>query len=274
MRRSCKFTSESVRFIFWNIHNNPDNLSRIVNYAIERDIHVIALCEAGCIPKNLFTNDIYRRIEYIYPDNDCDIELLVKKDFIKTINYYTENPRYNTIYINELDLILAIAHLNSEQSSGAKFYRQVDISNMLEIINRLEERVKNKKTIVLGDLNFGLFDDQMLSFPGLNARLFLSEMKKTSSMHKVVKDCLYNPMLNVYHDNGDADTAKGTYYYKNALEKWCCYDHLLMKQPLVNRFIKNKLEIVSRIGSEPLIRNNKPIQSISDHLPIYFELTR
>lgn len=263
-------SEEHIGFIFWNIHNNLQNISRIVELAATRNVYVIALSEVKNIPNELIRNTGYRKVDYINQKNSHDIQLLINKSGIAASNYSVENARYNLIYLRNWDFILAIAHLNSERTPEARQYRQADILNMLEAINRLESSAKCKNTMIIGDLNFGLFDEQMLSFPGLNTRLFLSEMRMSSRIHENEKDCYYNPMLNLYCDNSNEHIAKGTYYYENALEKWCCYDHVLMKQPLIKYF--KKIEILSCLSSEMLVNNNKPIQTISDHLPIYFEL--
>ncbi len=262
----------TIKFLFWNIHKNPDNITRILKLATEREVHVIALCEATDITSIMIDKSSYRKIDYINQSDSHNIELLVNKSATETINYYTEKRRYNIVYLHEWNIILAIAHLNSDRTTGAKDYRASDISNMLKAIERLENDLKTKRTIVIGDLNIGLFDEQMLAFSGLNARLFLSEMKMYSCLHEDKKDCFYNPMLNIYQDSENDSIANGTYYYDGAPEKWCCYDHVMMKLPLVDQLIKNKLEIISSIGTEQLIKNSKPVQSISDHLPIYFEI--
>ncbi len=264
-----------IRFVFWNVHKNQENIERIISFGKEYGVHIIALCEVPSGSAYMVNDLVYQRVQYVYDKIESGLELFIDRSVApKMMHYYSENRRFNVLYFDEIDITLAIAHLNSNLTTNAEDCRRIDIREMLSVLQRLENAVTSKNTLIVGDLNMGLFDKEMLSQSGLNARLFQAHMVMSSKLHETVTDCFYNPMLNVYRDYAEDNVAKGTYYYENALEKWCCYDHVLMKFPLVERFVWERLQIVSTIGTQQLVINSKPVSKISDHLPIYFEIAK
>ena len=61
-------------------------------------------------------------------------------------------------------------------------------------------------------------------------------------------------------------------YYKDTDIEWFCYDHVLMKYPLVKRFKNDSLQLVCMLEENYLVRDNKMVLGYSDHLPIRFEI--
>lgn len=261
----------ATKFLFWNVHRNVDNILRIIDYSGTYHIDVIALCEA---PEFQIQNDgLYTKLEHFDLNKERQIEVLVARDRFKTRSYFKEDYRFCTIRLECIDVNIVVVHLNSKLYESNEELRDVDINSIHEVVNRMEERYESKNTIIIGDFNIGLFDRQMLSMIGLNARLFRYQMGKgTSTKHGITRDLYYNPMLALYSDTSEDYQAKGTYYYESSKIQWQCFDHVLLKKPLLERLDTNNLRILSSLGDYPLIRNNRPIATISDHLPIYFEL--
>ena len=83
----------------------------------------------------------------------------------------------------------------------------------------------------------------------------------------------YNPMWNLL---GDFSFPPGTYYYSgNEVENsfWNVYDQVMIRPCLRGQFVDDELKILCETKKRKLIdANNQPDKSISDHLPIIFEI--
>ena len=96
--------------------------------------------------------------------------------------------------------------------------------------------------------------------------------KETEQHHGITEDIYYCPLLQEYKDSDDDHLGKGTYYFENDPVGWLCYDYVLMKKQIMNRYKPNSFKILHALSSHPLVRENKPCLEYSDHLPITFEL--
>lgn len=260
--------SHPTSFLFWNIHKKADNLHRAVCYARENNIDIISLCE---MPDE-FESSVqgYRLVTHFDPKcSDIGVYTLLTGG----LHYFTEKPHYALLRLDELGINLVVMHLNALLYAKSTDYQYFDLNQALSDIERIESRYGDKRTVILGDFNFNLFDEKMLSPVFLNACLFKYQTVAEHRMiREVKKDFYYNPMLQVYKDCSADDVPKGTYYYKDADPVWHCYDHVLIKYPLVNSFVDESLHIVSQLGGEQLVENNKPSGNYSDHLPVIFQI--
>ncbi len=258
-----------ARFLFWNIHHQYANLVRSLEYSELNQIDVVALCEMPDIIPNTNIHG-YSQIEHI--DSACnDIGIFIRTLVNGEKNYFREKPHFCLLRLNQFSINFLVMHLNSGLYNS-RDGRVLDISIARSDIERIEKKYGDKRTLIVGDMNIGLFDEEMLSFNGFNACFFKSELKKqTRTLHGEKRDLLYNPMLQVYKDSREQSVPKGTYYY-NQPPYWFCFDHILMKPELVPYFTDNSLTILGKLGDYPLITNNKPIKTVSDHMPVQFEL--
>ena len=83
----------------------------------------------------------------------------------------------------------------------------------------------------------------------------------------------YNPMWNFL---GDFSEPYGTYYHSTAdtvNPYWNVYDQVIIRPSLRKRFVDENLKIITETTTMSLLDKNKhPNRSISDHLPITFEI--
>lgn len=85
--------------------------------------------------------------------------------------------------------------------------------------------------------------------------------------------CFWKHTLVVYENDVNGETSiKGTHYYEGHKQNWLCYDHVLMKYEVMPRFDIKRLSVLNCLGSLRLISDHKTVDSISDHLPVYFEI--
>jgi hypothetical protein len=137
-------------------------------------------------------------------------------------------------------------------------------------IRRLESDVGHERTVLAGDLNMDPFELAM-SVQSLKARKgFLP---------------FYNPMWSCFGDRplGRFKLAKankrppGTYFFDNTKARanrfWKMYDQILLRPDLMESLVH--LEIVDTDGKESLVTpEGRPrADSLTDHLPVLFELS-
>lgn len=262
---------KTTRFLFWNVHHSVECIRRAIEFSERNSIDVIALCESPDL--HICDRGLYVKLEHYDINKQRQIEVLVASSRLKTRAYFHESCRFCIARFDDIDINAVIVHLNSKMYNGNEELRDVDINSIHDAVERIERRYNSKSTVIFGDFNIGLFDRQMLSMVGLNARLFRYQMEKgVSTRHGLSRDLYYNPMLTLYHDSIDDGVAKGTYYYENSQEQWHCLDHVLLKKPVLRRFDSRTIKVLSKLENFPLVRNNRTITEMSDHLPVYFEI--
>lgn len=262
-----------IKFIFWNVHKNINNILNLLDYGWNNNIDVIIICEAPNAWDKECVLDHYRIVQRVAPDTVVGIEVFIRNDDPAPPHYFREKRRHATLSLKPWNINLVVAHLNSNRTPNAENIRQVDIQSMVDDLDRIEKINKSKHSLIVGDLNIGLFDEQMSSITGLNARLHRYQLQKPFvSVHECTRDLFYNPMIKVYQHTENPDMPKGTHFYKGKPEQWFCYDHILMKKPLLSRFDSEHLQVLGRLGTERLVFDHVMNTKISDHLPLYFEI--
>lgn len=264
---------KQIKFIFWNVHRNKDNISKLLDYSWNNNIDVVIICEEPDAWDRECVLDHYRIVKRIVPDTAAGIEVFIRNDNPAPPHYFRENRRHATLCLKDWNINLVVAHLNSNMTPNAKDIRTLDIQSMVNDLDRIEEISGSKHSLIVGDLNIGLFDEQMSSIIGLNARLHRYQMQRpTVTVHECTRDLFYNPMIKVYQDTENPNMPKGTHFYRGKPEQWFCYDHVLMKKPLMPRFDSDRFQVLACLGTERLVSDNVMRIDISDHLPLYFEI--
>ncbi|MGD1917680.1 MAG: hypothetical protein ACFCAD_01620 [Pleurocapsa sp.] len=170
------------------------------------------------------------------------------------------------------DFILVALHLPSKLRM--KDEEQVfECVSVIQSIEEAETRVGHDRTLVIGDFNMNPFETGMVSAGGFHAVMDRNEAVKSS--RKVQgKECkyFYNPMWRVM--GNDTNDCLGSYYYRGGRLSyfWNTFDQVLLRPSLLDYFKSEDVSIISSIGSQSLIKNNKIDQSFSDHLPILIKL--
>ena len=126
----------------------------------------------------------------------------------------------------------------------------------------------------MGDFNENPYEIGCLGAVGFHG---IPVYKDTMKKYRIIMDesfkMFYNPMWNLL---GDFSFPPGTYYYSgNEVENsfWNVYDQVMIRPCLREQFIDDELKILCKTKSGKLTdANNHPDKSISDHLPIIFEI--
>lgn len=152
-----------------------------------------------------------------------------------------------------------------------------DIILIEQIINdilKLENGLNTTNTIIVGDFNINPYDNSCVNaryFHGIP--IYEDAMRESRNIAGKEFRMFYNPMWNFL---GDFKEPYGT-YYRSAADTfnpyWHIYDQVIIRPSLRSRFVDGNLKIITGSANVSLLDKNKhPNHSISDHLPITFEI--
>ena len=267
-----------ITFLFWNMRQTRrlDILSRLVR---EFNIDVLMLAE-----NTLGVADVLRELnpskaaDFHYNTGACERIDIFSKFTQAQIMPLHESKHITIRHLKPpmtCDLLLVAVHLSSKlhQSSESQAF---EITEIASDIIRMEDKIGHKRTVLVGDLNMNPFEMGLVTASGLNATMSrkIAE-KKERTVNSRSFPFFYNPMWSLL---GDASHGPpGSYYYWKSEQVayfWHIYDQVLLRPELLPMFQNDKLRIIDRVGELSLLNNNGiPDKTISDHLPVLFQLT-
>lgn len=269
-----------IRYLYWNVCKK--NLIKvIVDIIYKNDIDIVALVEADKIDSNYLISELHKfginfKINEIDPKGE-EIKLFSKNNL--KISAFKEENHYSIYktYDGEDMYLLFVVHLLSAmyKNENARDSRAQSLS---KVFNKIEEEIfkeSSYKSIVIGDFNLHPFSSGIIGINGFNAVFSKDRAYKISrTVDEEKRLFYYNPMWKFMADDRN---PQGTYYNTNDESDksfyWYMFDQILIRPFLIERFIIDELEIISKINDAILIKNGK-IDNIkySDHLPIKFEI--
>ena len=262
---------KKLRICFWNTNKNV-KINNYISDIIEEnivDIFVLAEYEANIdeLKKKVKLHNIV--IEQAITIG-CDRITILKNG--KDIKPGFQN-KYCSMQIIDNEYLLACLHLPSKLYAD-KVKRGIAISRIVEDLQTYEENLGIEKTIILGDINENPYEIGCLGAIGFHGiPVYKDTMKKYRTIMEESFKMFYNPTWNLL---GDFSFPPGTYYYSgNEVENsfWNVYDQVMIRPCLREQFVDDELKILYETKSGKLIdTNNRPDKSISDHLPIIFEI--
>lgn len=196
--------------------------------------------------------------------------------FISIASKNHEHPRWTMrrLKLPGLDEVLIVAvHLidirNNNYDSRA--------SQCLELgraIREVEDKLKHRRTVLVGDFNLNPFDPPFIDAKGLHAVVSRKHAESGSRLIGAESyPFFYNPMWNFF---GDATGPPGTLRYgttEQVAHFWHMFDQVLVRPDLLGSFRTSDVQILSDDGVESFLTpSGNPKDSISDHLPIVFKL--
>lgn len=181
--------------------------------------------------------------------------------------------KYCSMQIINNEYILVCIHLPCKLFSDY-YKRSIAINRIVEEIQMYENSLQIEKTILVGDANENPYETGCLAADRFHAVPVYDDAKRVyrTVMGEKFK-MFYNPMWNLL---GDFSFPPGTYYYagNDAINPfWNIYDQVLIRPCLRETFMDEELKILYKTENKQFIdENNHPLKSISDHLPIVFEI--
>lgn len=260
-----------MKYLFWNTHHNKminDILSELI---IENDISVVILAEYSAKISELVDTLAVHGIAMRCYDSCCPRITMLGS--IDEVEMKKDSDHATIQIINGRDILCGV-HLNSKQYDGHKGYREVYIEGIIHDIQDTEKELSTENTIIVGDFNINPYEPECTDaryFHGMPV-LAEAERKKREVAGKEYR-MFYNPM---WHFFGDYAQPYGTYYYNAGGSQntyWNIFDQVLLRPALKGRFVKESLKILTKTNTRSLLDNKEhPDKTISDHLPIMFEI--
>lgn len=262
-----------MKYLFWNTHKNEQINPVLCDLIVENGISVVVLAE--------YSADINDLIELLrscgvsmqqIPTVGCDrIHMLGKVGLRIEPQLQTDR---SSVQVIDDNTILCGVHLNSQIYSDNAERREIDIEQIVGDLLKLEGKLDTKNTIIVGDFNINPYDKTCVSaryFHGIP--IFEDAMRETRTVAGREFHMFYNPMWNFL---GDFREPYGTYYHSSAdtvNPYWNVYDQVIIRPALRKRFVDDNLRIITGTTTVSLLDKNKhPDCTISDHLPITFEI--
>ena len=260
-----------MRIGFWNTNKN-EKINEYISDIIEEysiDICILAEYEANIDELKQKIARYGITVEQAITVGCGRITILKNR---KNIQPGFQN-KYCSMQIIDDEYLLVCLHLPSKLYADV-LKRGIAISRIVEEIQNYEKKLNIEKTIIVGDINENPYESGCLGANGFHG---IPVYKDTMKEYRIIMDesfkMFYNPMWNLL---GDFSFPPGTYYYSgNEVESsfWNVYDQVMIRPCLRERFVDDELKIICATEKRKLIDANKhPDKSISDHLPIVFEI--
>jgi hypothetical protein len=269
--------SPMVTFLFWNVSGKA--ISPLIGAAaLSVNADCVVLCECSMDLSEVLRGLNQRAPDYQYAFGECKHLMFFTKFEPRFLVPTFENARISIRHLSlpaRQDILIAAAHLPSRLFFTAESLAQ-ECMILAGYIEKEEEIVGHKRTVLLGDLNVNPFESGVVGTVGLHAVLSRGVAARGS---RIVQDrrhhFFYNPMWSHFGDQ--ENYPPGTYYYERAEAVtyfWNIYDQVLLRPELLEGFSGDSLRILTAAGPTTLLdRSGRPDKiNASDHLPIVFEL--
>ena len=261
-----------IKILFWNLAKNSIE-KYIIKIVQENDIDICIFSEyKGIDFTKVITglNDTFSLYEGM---GGCEKIILIARNCYM-IHVKREQNRYTIYESSFMDehFIIAGIHLQDRLHSDADG-RKNTIRALVQDVLEQEKLLKNNNTLIIGDFNASPFDEELVQKDAFNAVLFKALIDKSEYVTYEGKKYrrFYNPMLNCFSED---HLTYGSIYNSLGLKSlyWYFFDQVIVRKSLVNRI--NSITIIKAIGNKKLIKEIRPNDEISDHLPLLVELER
>ncbi len=272
--------------VFWNIGNRSPK-SGIVKLIAglqrqsDADIVILAECSAGVLGSVLRAlNNHTTRPQFWIVTTSSRVQVL-RRNTIRRVQEIAHHDYYSLLTISRHsqspDLLLAAVHMVSLLTKDSS-HIDTELTNFANDIRKVENSLKHKQTIVLGDLNAHPFSEGVCSSAGLHGVMSQQIAKRIErqASHRTYP-YFFNPMWQFYGDP-TTTTPSGTYYREASGEHtayyWHLFDQVLLRPSLLPFYTRNSVCIITSIeGTTLATQDGRPNTDIgSDHFPISLKL--
>lgn len=263
-----------MNLLFWNT-GRREPLDEIT--ALVKDLRVDVLILAEC---PLSTVQILERLNtgaratYHLPFNLADrftfIVAVPPNNFVSMYDGHGLSIRHVQPPLGR-DVLIVVLHLPS------KLHLSDDDQALLaprasQEIERAEQNVGHRRTVVIGDFNMNPFEAGLVSSEGFHAVMARSiAAKEKRTVLGADRRYFYNPMWSLLGDCSPG--PPGTYYYSSSSPLtlfWNTFDQVLLRPDLAASFMPGDVMVLDSISSRSLLTSaGTPDSSVSDHLPLF-----
>ena len=258
--------------LFWNTHKNANINETICELAAENNASIVVLAEFVANVDDLLRCLLSQHgIKMKRYDSCCERIIIIGT--VNNVEVRFDSDHTTIQIVNGKD-ILCCTHLNSKIYSDHEAQREILIEQLMRELRAVEKDIDSENTIIVGDFNINPYDSSCIDARYLHSLPIYEETRrKTRKIAGNEYAMFYNPMWRFL---GDAEEPYGTYYHNNSSSVntyWNLYDQVIIRPALRERFIDDSLKIITETQSKYLLdANGHPDKSISDHLPIIFEI--
>lgn len=261
-----------MKVLFWNTHKNTNINPTIGELIAENNASIVVLAEYVANVDDLLSTLLLWYGITMQRYNSCCERITI----IGTVNNVEMrfDCDHSTIQIINGKDILCCTHLNSKIYSDHEAQREILIEQLMREICAIEKDLESENTMIVGDFNVNPYDLSCIDARYFHSLPIYEETKRRT--RKVAGNeyaMFYNPMWRFL---GDTEQPYGTYYHNNSSSintYWNLYDQVIIRPVLRERFIDDSLKIITETQSKYLLDSNgHPEKTISDHLPIIFEI--
>jgi hypothetical protein len=273
-----------ISFLFWNLNgNSPTNRSdqmrtRIGRIAVHFGIDVFVFVESKFEPSRLagFLTSVGAG-QYWYAQNDCPhIQFFHRLSKERVVDQYSSPDgrlAIQRLFVRPEEIVLASLHAPSQLCHTRSEIKDA-MTDYRNYIDQVEETLKTRRTIVIGDMNLNPFDDGLVSSQAFHAVMFKERARRERrQVRGVERRYFYNPMWGLFGDRTAG--PPGTYHYSKSssiVYYWNMFDQLLLRPQLMDDL--HDVRILEQDGVESLLDSKgRPNRlTASDHLPVFFRL--
>lgn len=260
-----------MRILFWNMYRK-DLSSLLVGILQEKPHDVVVVAEFNGNPAHLLQALNTPKARYIIP-LEIDTRFLVltqtRIPFEPKVDYY---PRYSFWKVGrgKQSFMLCAVHLVDPQNHDIRD-RNGFVTRLRRDIEKAEQKLQHRRTVVIGDFNLNPYDEGMISSEGLHAISSLAQAKRQSRIvQHEERRYFYNPM---WAELGDRPLpTPGTHFNAtgSVTPHWHMLDQVLFRPAMTELFPSFNLEIIVKSGDNSLLNElGRPNDQLaSDHLPI------
>lgn len=267
-----------MNFLYWNI-NKKNIIEPLIKIVVENSIDVIILSEINISQSELLeelNKNLHQKFSLSYsPINDPLILARLPRNSVEIVH------NSNNISIRKIkpplgcEFLLYVVHLPSKLHQNTED-QILNSTEVIRIIEEFEDKMANRRSIIVGDFNMNPFEYGVIGASGFHAILDKEIAKRGSRVvGRQKKHFFYNPMWKQY--SNVYPKVPGTYYYNKSTQInyfWNIFDQVLIRPELLHIFDENQVAILTEFEGNSLL-NNKQLpnsEKFSDHLPIKFSL--
>ena len=229
-----------ISFLFWNLGKRP-LLNRVVRMAVSFDVDVLMLAECMIDPDELLgTLNGLRRTPFSFPFSEGNkVSIFVRYPESSLLDEF--NDPLGGLTIRQLNvgglpgMLLAVAHLPSRMNWRPEG-QTLAATTLPTDIQRTEDRLGHRRTILIGDLNMNPFDPGVAGSHALNA-VMTRELARRGEriVSGRASSFFYNPMWGHFGDRTEG--PPGSYFLSSSDPGnlfWNIYDQVLLRPSLMD----------------------------------------
>lgn len=269
-----------ITIIFWNIGKNRAALSHLECLAINHDVDLFILAEVSrrmdmkalTVHLSRSGKGDFREVDNIR-GKTVAISRLDSRKFehkFTGINGYLSAWSLSSAKFSSEGVLVAGVHLRSK-FGGLTPADQGDYAKpIVDELRSLEDQVRHRNTILVGDFNMNPYDHGMTSWAVMHGLMTTALATKGElKANPIHNRRFYNPMWGLFGDRSPG--AAGSFYWRNSAPHnphWAIVDQVLVRPSIIPTLIG--LEILTDDGNHALTKKDgTPDRSyLSDHLPV------